>query len=357
VRVEGGGTAGRDEGERGDGDGDRGGDEDGDEGEGEDEGEDEDEDEEEDGDEGEGGDEGEDEGGDEGEDEGEDEDIRPSVAAGASGGRVGFRGFAPIPRRLRWRSMMRSRPTSRISWSLAPGCEWESASRAAASFSRSCFGAVRWMRRRSEVRGSTSARREGRAGTGTEVRGAPADAAAVGTATGTAAGTATGTAAGSASEAASDAARADVAVVAAAGTGTRTGAAGGTGVRAEAEAEAQAPTDSPSVTESWHASTSSRRSAPRVKSAASTADAVAACETRSVVTSVRSGGAGAGRSSATTSFASRFEVPKNRGTTSARLSGVMTFESSTTLERFSRPSRRGSARSGYRWSSSAAVFR
>ena len=74
-------------------------------------------------------------------------------------------------------------------------------------------------------------------------------------------------------------------------------------------------------------------------------------------TMVRVGGAWAGRISATTSFASRFEVPKNRGRTSTRFSGVMTFETSTMVERFRRPSRRGSTISGYFWMSSAAVFR
>ena len=69
----------------------------------------------------------------------------------------------------------------------------------------------------------------------------------------------------------------------------------------------------------------------------------------------RIGGAGIGRISATTSFASRFEVPKNRGRTSARFSGVRTFETSTIVERLSRPSRRGSTISGYFWISSAAV--
>jgi hypothetical protein len=77
----------------------------------------------------------------------------------------------------------------------------------------------------------------------------------------------------------------------------------------------------------------------------------------SAVTTLRSGGAETGWSSATTSFASRREVPKNRGSTSARFSGVITFASSVTVARLRRPSRRGSTISGYRWMGSAAVFR
>jgi hypothetical protein len=72
---------------------------------------------------------------------------------------------------------------------------------------------------------------------------------------------------------------------------------------------------------------------------------------------VRSGGAAAGMSSATTSFASRFDRWKNRGSTSARFSGVMTRASWVTLVRWSRPSRRGSTSSGYLRMSPAAVIR
>ncbi len=71
----------------------------------------------------------------------------------------------------------------------------------------------------------------------------------------------------------------------------------------------------------------------------------------------RRGGASRGRSSAATSCASRLERPKNLGRTSARFSGVRTFETSTTVVRQSLPSRRGSTISGKRSTSSAAVFR
>jgi hypothetical protein len=78
---------------------------------------------------------------------------------------------------------------------------------------------------------------------------------------------------------------------------------------------------------------------------------------RTAVTTSRCGAASAGRSSAETAFASVLESWKNRGSTSPLFSGVMTFASSTTLVRHKRPSRRGSMISGYRWISSAAVFR
>ncbi len=65
-----------------------------------------------------------------------------------------------------------------------------------------------------------------------------------------------------------------------------------------------------------------------------------------VVTTVRFGGASAGRSAAETSFASRFDVWKKRGMTSPRFSGVMTFASSTRLVRWRRPSRSSSTISG-----------
>jgi hypothetical protein len=68
------------------------------------------------------------------------------------------RGFAPIPRRFRCRWMMRSSPSSRIVSSDAPGCEWERASRAVASFSRRRRGTVRWTRLSSAVFGSTTVR-------------------------------------------------------------------------------------------------------------------------------------------------------------------------------------------------------
>ena len=53
---------------------------------------------------------------------------------------------------------------------------------------------------------------------------------------------------------------------------------------------------------------------------------------RTAVTTSRRGAASTGFISATTSIASRFERWKNRGSTSSRFSGVITFASSTTLE-------------------------
>jgi hypothetical protein len=52
--------------------------------------------------------------------------------------------------------MMRSRPSSKTSASLAFGFEWESASLAAASFSRSRRGTVTCTRLSSDVFGSTT---------------------------------------------------------------------------------------------------------------------------------------------------------------------------------------------------------
>src|SRR6266542_4077385 len=54
------------------------------------------------------------------------------------------RGFSTSPFRLAWRSRRRSSPASRISSSLARGCEWESAARAAASFSMNRRVTVTW---------------------------------------------------------------------------------------------------------------------------------------------------------------------------------------------------------------------
>ena len=57
----------------------------------------------------------------------------------------------------------------------------------------------------------------------------------------------------------------------------------------------------------------------------------------STVTTSRCGAASAGRSSAEIAFASSLEAWKKRATTSPRFSGVMTFASSTTLVKQSRP--------------------
>jgi len=78
---------------------------------------------------------------------------------------------------------------------------------------------------------------------------------------------------------------------------------------------------------------------------------------RTTVTTSRRGGASSGRISAATSAASRFERWKNRGRTSSKFSGVATFESSKTVVRHRRPSRRGSTTEGRRWTSSAAALR
>jgi len=75
------------------------------------------------------------------------------------------------------------------------------------------------------------------------------------------------------------------------------------------------------------------------------------------VTTARWGTTSRGASSAATAFASCLEAWKNLGRSSTRFSGVRTFASSQTLERQSRPSRRGSVTSGKRWMISAAVLR
>jgi hypothetical protein len=67
---------------------------------------------------------------------------------------------------------------------------------------------------------------------------------------------------------------------------------------------------------------------------------------RTAVTTSRRGGSSTGFSSATSSFASCLERPKNRGSTSPSFSGVSTFESSYTVDRQRRPSRRGSMTAG-----------
>jgi len=71
----------------------------------------------------------------------------------------------------------------------------------------------------------------------------------------------------------------------------------------------------------------------------------------------RMGTTSAGRSEAATASASRRESLKNRGSTSARFSGVSTLASSFTVERQSSPARSAASTSGNAWMSSAAVFR
>ncbi len=77
-------------------------------------------------------------------------------------GRGNACGFFTIPFRFAWRSRRRSSAASRISSVPAPGCEWESASRAASIFLRKRRDTVRWSRLSFAVSGST----ESRAGAG-----------------------------------------------------------------------------------------------------------------------------------------------------------------------------------------------
>ena len=62
----------------------------------------------------------------------------------------------------------------------------------------------------------------------------------------------------------------------------------------------------------------------------------------------RTGGFSTGRIEAATNAASRLDRPKNRGRISAAFPGEMTFESSMTEERQSRPSLSAASTSGYR---------
>ena len=75
---------------------------------------------------------------------------------------------------------------------------------------------------------------------------------------------------------------------------------------------------------------------------------IAGASSRTSVTTVLLGTTGAGRSSATSCFASWREHPKNRGSTSARFSSVITLESSLTTVMQSFPSRIGPSTSGKR---------
>jgi hypothetical protein len=54
----------------------------------------------------------------------------------------------------------------------------------------------------------------------------------------------------------------------------------------------------------------------------------------------------AGRSAAETSFASRCDSPKNRGSTSSQFSGVSTRATSVTVDMQSRPLRRAASTAG-----------
>jgi hypothetical protein len=180
---------------------------------------------------------------------------------------------------------MRSSPTSRIVSSEAPGCECESASRAAASLSRRRRDTVTWSRLSSAVLGST-----------TVLGGAGEDA------------------------------------------GERT----------------------PTGTAELASRRFSRKPLEGVITSAVEVDGLgagAAHATGTAVTTVRTGGAGSGRSSAVTSFASDFDRWKNRGRTSSKFDAVTTLDSSATVVKQSRPSRIGSSTCGNCWMSSAARFR
>jgi hypothetical protein len=76
-----------------------------------------------------------------------------------------------------------------------------------------------------------------------------------------------------------------------------------------------------------------------------------------LVTTSRLGTTAAGRIAAATAFACRFDMWKNRGSTSPWFPGVITRASSTMLVMQSLPSRSGSTTSGNRWMSLAATLR
>jgi hypothetical protein len=78
---------------------------------------------------------------------------------------------------------------------------------------------------------------------------------------------------------------------------------------------------------------------------------------RITVTTSHLGGAGHGRMAATTSLASRDEIPRKRGSTSASFSSVRTRDSSPTTDKQSRPSRSAASTLGKRGSSRAAACR
>ena len=75
------------------------------------------------------------------------------------------------------------------------------------------------------------------------------------------------------------------------------------------------------------------------------------------VTTSRLGTTAPGRIAAATAFACRFDMWKNRGSTSPWFPGVITRASSTMLVMQSLPSRSGSTTSGNRWMSLAATLR
>ena len=72
-----------------------------------------------------------------------------------------FRGVSTSPFRFALRARRRSSPASRMSSTLAPGREWDRASRAASSFRRKSRETVTWRRLRSAVSGTASSRWSG----------------------------------------------------------------------------------------------------------------------------------------------------------------------------------------------------
>ena len=81
------------------------------------------------------------------------------------------RGFSTMPFRLACRFRMRSRPVSRTLSVAPPGCECESAARAASSFSRNRFDTVTWRRANSPVSGCAESARGGLVTGGAEALG------------------------------------------------------------------------------------------------------------------------------------------------------------------------------------------
>ena len=81
--------------------------------------------------------------------------------------------------------------------------------------------------------------------------------------------------------------------------------------------------------------------APASAGSSAVADLTEEGRTETVVTTVRVGGEGSGQSSAAMAAASCLERRKNLGRTSARFSGVSTFESEAMEVMQMRPSRRG----------------
>jgi hypothetical protein len=216
----------------------------------------------------------------------------------------------------------------------APGCEWESASRAVASFSRRRRETVMLTRARS----ASSGRTRGCSGPGgARNRGA--------------AKTRTGTGVDEARTAAG------------AGAASIATGLGREGDRSPSRDPPKSTSDvrnTPPVYESVAAA--SHRDAPAADDSARCgavfAGGFAAPGTASEVTrNARRGGFSTGRSAVATNAASRADFPKNRGTTSAAFSGVRTLASSMTEDRQRSPLRSAASTAGYAWMSPAAVFR